>query len=529
MRFLFLCLFFSLTGLPAFPQGAHSTNFKPEEDGFHFTNAFTNTLFDLRGLKLMVSGNSGGMSYTSLDFYNRKMKTPRQSYPPPDHSLLSDYIYYRQISSISENAEKWMEGSANSFGWHNNELFYWGLQGTPGGRLQELKTYIDNGIPVPLGLFTSADGRSRPYTQVVAIGYDCGRYQGNLGEYIEDFKIFCYNPEYPDVISTLQANNTAHYYFWKDNERDGDHYAGYFVDTRYISGTPPPDPNTLEIQPDCKAHELVVTLITGEDGLRGGDDNCNIMVQFNDGTVQQFLNVNRRQPLLINSSYTAELWLANPVPLSAFKNIIVYTRPCDGTSGVACTNWKLNQVNISARGGFPDVTILNKPGNPILKKFSGKDFNTLYAFTNLPLCDTAKVKSGEAEAGSGTASQLLIQIRTGTDDLQGGHDNLNIKVSFRDGTSQLYGNVNAGINWPVNSANTVVLNLSKEYSLSDIMRLELQTGKCQESSCDNWNFQGITIKARGPKTDQDIFEQSGNPIYRFTGSNNVYSLILRKD
>jgi hypothetical protein len=529
MRILFMWLFICSTGQMAVSQGAHSTNFKPEEDGFHFANAFTNTLFDLRGLKIMVSGNCGGMCYAALDYYNRKMKPPGQSYPPPDHSLLSDYIYTRQISSISENAEKWLEGTANSFGWQNNEFFYWGLQGTPGGRLQELKTYIDNGIPVPIGLFSAADGRSRPYNQVLAIGYDCGRYQGTLGDYSEDFKIYCYNPEFPDMISTLQVNKALHYYYWKDHENEGDHYAGYFVDTRYATGTPPPDPSSVGILPDCKARELVVTFKTGEDGLRGGDDNCNIMLQFNDGTVQQFLNVNRRLPWLINSSNTVELWLAYPLPLNTFKNIIIYTRPCDGLSGITCTNWKLNQVTLLARGGFPDVTILNQVGKPLLKRFSGKDFNTLYEFTNLPLCDTAKVNTGEAEAGSGTTNQLLIQVRTGTDDLQGGHDNLNMMVSFRDGTSQLFGNINAGMNWPVNSSNTVTLNLNKAVLPSDIMRLELQTNKCQESSCDNWNFQGISIKAKRSKTDQDMYEQSGSPIYRFTGSNNVYNIILRKN
>ncbi|HCL82336.1 MAG TPA: hypothetical protein DIC22_00105 [Chitinophagaceae bacterium] len=531
MRILLLWIFISAARQTAFCQGAHSTGFKPEAYGLHFVNAFANTFFDQQGIRISVSGCSGGMCYAALDYYNRNMMAPKQSYQPPDNSLLYDYFYSRQLTSLFENTDKWQELTANPFGWQNHEFFNWGLQGTYGGRLQELKSYIDKGIPVPLGLFEIADGRSLPDNQVIAIGYDCGRYQGILGDYMEDVKIYCYNPAYPDMISTLQVNKTRHYYYWKDHEINGDHYAGYFVDTRYVAATPPPDPSSAASQPDCNAQELVVTFKSGDYGLRGGDDNCHVMLQFNDGTVQQFLNVNRSQPWPANTTHTAELWLADPLPLSAFKNIIFYTKSCDGSNGIPCNNWNLNQVTITARGGFPDAIVLTQIGNPLLKRFSGKDFSGTYYFTNLPACTpgNGNVNMEEPETGSATTNQLLINIRTGNDDLQGGDDNLSISVSYRDGTSQTFSNVNAGINWPVNSTNTATINLNKTVRRSDIMRLELRTKNCQEGSCDNWSFQGITVTAKGYNTEQVIYQQSGNPIYLFTGSNNVYSIVLKKN
>ena len=531
MRIFLLWLFTCFVGQTALPQGAHSTNFKPEVDGFHFVNAFTNVFFEQPGMNISVSGCSGGMSYAALDYYHQKIRAPKQSYPPPDHSLLYDYIYYRQMGSLFENAEKWLEVIANPFGWQNNEFFYWGLQGTNGGRLRELKTYIDNGMPVPLGLFGVSDGRSRPHNQVIAIGYDCGRYEGTLGDYQEDFKIYCYNPSYPELVSTLQVNKALHYYYWKDHENDGDHYSGYFVDTRYATATPPPDPSSVTSLPDCKAHELVISFKGGENGLRGGDDNCNIMLQFSNGEVQQFLNVNRRMPWPANSPGEAEIWLANPLPLTAFQSVIVYTRPCDGSNRVPCNIWDLNQVTMVARGGFPDDTILNQIGKPLLKRFSGKDFSSAYYFTNLPACGPGNenVQPAETPTGRSTTNQLLINFRTGNDDLQGGEDNLSITVSFRDGTSQTYSNVNAGINWPINTSNNITLNLNKTVNKSDIMGLKLLTKKCQEGSCDNWNFQGITIKAKVNNTEEVLYEQSGNPVYRFTGSNNVYIIVLKKN
>jgi hypothetical protein len=530
MRVLFMWIIICSIEQAAFSQGAFSTNFKPDEQGFHFRNAFTNTFFDQQGVKIMVSGCSGGMCYAALDYYNRKMKSPKQSSPPPDHSLLYDYIYDRQMTSLFENEEKWLEEMANPFGWQNNEFFNWGLQGTNGGRLQLLKTYIDNGIPVPIGLFGAADPRSRLHNQVIAIGYDCGRYQGTLGDYQEDFKIYCYDPAYPENISTLQVNKAQHYYYWKDHEFDGDHYTGYFVDTRYTAGTPPPDPETAAILPDCKAHELVVSFMTGENGLSGVDNNCNVMLQFNDGSVQQFRNLNRRMPWIINSSNTVELWLANPLPLQAFKSIIIYTRPCDGLNNTPCNNWDLNQLVIMARGGTRDDTVLNQIGNPLLKRFSGKDFSGMYYYTNLPACDTAieKTNAGELNTDESTTNQLLIQIRTGNSELPGGDDNLVITLGFRDGSSQVFPNVNAGINWPANTSNLVTLNLNNTVNPSDIMYLKLQTKNCPEGSCNDWYFQGITVKAKEKNIEKLMYEQSGNPIYKFSGTNSVYNIILKK-
>ena len=530
MRIIFMWIIFCSIEQTVFCQGAHSTNFKPDENGFHFANVFTNTIFDQQGTKIMVSGCSGGLSYAALDYYNRRMRPPKQSYLPPDHSLLYDYIYNRQMTSFFENEEKWSEEMANPFGWQNNEFFNWGLQGTYGGRLQELKNYIDNGIPVPLGLFGAADIRSRLHNQVVALGYDCGRYQGALGDFQEDFKIYCYDPAYPETVSTLQINKAQHYYYWKDHEFDGDHYSGYFVDTRYAAGTPPPDPSGAASLPDCKAHELVVTFKTGENGLSGVENNCNVMLQFTDGTVQQFRNLNRRLPCLNNTSYTAELWLANPLPLNVFQSIIIYTKPCDGLTNFPCNNWDLIQLILVARGGFPDDTVLNQIGKPLLKRFSGKDFSNIYYYTNLPICEAGNEKTNaeEPKTGGATADQLLIQFRTGSSDLSGGDDNLVVTVGFRDGTSQVFPNVNKGIDWPANTSNTVTLNLNNAVNPSDIMYLKLQTKNCPEGSCNDWYFQGITIKTKGNHMEKVIYEQSGNPIYKFTGSNNVYNIILKK-
>src|SRR5215472_17393503 len=66
-------------------------------------------------------------------------------------------------------------------------------------RIEELRSFIDRGTPVPLGL--QGDGNTGNH-QVVAVGYDMGRYRGDLGAFETDFKIFIYDPNHPHQTMT---------------------------------------------------------------------------------------------------------------------------------------------------------------------------------------------------------------------------------------------------------------------------------------------------------------------------------------
>lgn len=517
-------------------QGAHSTAFNPQTDGFKFGNSFTNTVNFIAGIKITTSGLCGGMSYAALDYYFQKTPIPKQSWTPADHSILYDYIYNRQTTSVVENADKWVELILNPFGARTNEFFSWGLQGTNGGRLQELKSFIDRGIPVPLGLFAEGSGGVpgvAPHHQVLAIGYDCGRYQGTLGPYQEDLKIYCYNPNYPNEITTLVPNSTQHYYYWKEHP-DSHHYITYFVDKKYVQQTPPPDPTLQANLTDCKAHELVIQFGTGSDDLRGGDDNCNLRINLTNGSSQQFLNVNNGARWADNKSNTIELFLNNPVPQNQLKNIQVFTKHCEGTS---CDNWNLNNLTVTVRGGFPDNSILNLSGNP-LYRFTGSEFAQTYNFENIKACGGSGIRTvdGRQIINPGNilrrvpaelTNKLLVIFKTGGDDLRGGNDNLNVTLHFRDSSTQVFNNVNAGANWTNNSTNTVALNLNKNVVITDIMSMDLQTKPCGGIDCDNWNFQGISIRAEGNNLDKPIYLRNGDPLYRFTGTNNKFTFVIQ--
>ena len=77
--------------------------------------------------------------------------------------------------------------------------------------------------------------------QIVAVGYDLGRYKGDLGPYQEDFKIFVYDSNYPGRTMTLIPRPSDQTYTYAENNREG--WRTYFVDKKYSEKQPPNLPN----------------------------------------------------------------------------------------------------------------------------------------------------------------------------------------------------------------------------------------------------------------------------------------------
>lgn len=181
-----------------------TTPFDPEKHSFKFSNNFE-TQIEIAGLYGPVFGGlCGGMTYAALDYFLAKRQIPSQTFRPATGSPLHDYIFNRQLKSNEHNLDKWSELFVNPFGWRTDEFFNWGIQGLkPGDRMNELKSFIDRGIPVPIGLFKDGDGGVGPHHWVLAIGYNFGRYKGDLGNFKEDFRIYVYDPNAPGRTLTL--------------------------------------------------------------------------------------------------------------------------------------------------------------------------------------------------------------------------------------------------------------------------------------------------------------------------------------
>ena len=216
-----------------FSLGRRMTTFQPAIHGFKFANTFVSE--PISGIRF--GGLCGGMSYAALDYYFNSIRIPQQTTLPPNGSVLQSYIYNRQLNSIFDNVDKWAELGFNPFGWRTQEFFNWGLQDYGGGRLQELRWLIDAGRPAPLGLFAAGNGGITPHHQVVAIGYDLGRYRGDLGAFREDLKIFIYDPNFPNRIQTLVPSVATTSYHYVDHPEKS--WMTYFVDRKYQVHNPP--------------------------------------------------------------------------------------------------------------------------------------------------------------------------------------------------------------------------------------------------------------------------------------------------
>lgn len=361
----------ALALLPAMAQ-RHMTDFQPQRDGFAFNNTFTNDF--IREFDVRTGGLCGGMVYAALDFHRARQPVPRQDYRPAVQTRLHDYLYERQVHSIADNADKWAELGFNPFGARNSEFFRWGLQGFGGGRLQELRARIDRGEPVPLGLW-HYDGQRGGDHQVLAIGYELGRYRGDLGAHQGDLKIYVYDPNFHDEIKVLVPDLRLGAFGYADT---GQRWLTYFVDGKYRPHAPPvetvargatqaapakpgkPQPQlqmaatqavmagmaarvTLPLGP--RTRELLLTIGTGADDLRGGSDNVNVIVALRGRPPLRIDNLNRGRHWIGNYAQTIPLRLPGAIPLQDITGLTLETRFGGGIGG---DNWNVDHLRVEA-------------------------------------------------------------------------------------------------------------------------------------------------------------------------------------
>ncbi len=371
-----LMITLALTSQIGLSQERH-TGFDPKTDGYNFANTFRNDM--IREFDIRTGGLCGGMVYSALDHFMTNKTMPVQDFRPAVQTKLHDYIYDRQVHSLSENIDKWIELGVNPLGARNSEFFNWGLQANNGGRIQELRQLIDQGKPAPLGLW-HADGHSGGDHQVLAIGYKMGRYEGNLGAYKEDFEIYIYDPNFPNETQTLKADPQSQTYYYTETmvwDRETDTYSKgthkkrwltYFVDKKYRAKTPPNFKNT-QAQNDGKIRKLRFEILTGGDDLRGGNDNLNIEVNYFNKTSQKFNNVNNSRRWIDNYNQTIELNLNQAVKRSDISHFNFTTT---FYSGMGKDKWNMDRVNVYVIENGQAKKLIGKAGQPLHRFEPGK-------------------------------------------------------------------------------------------------------------------------------------------------------------
>ncbi|NOR68740.1 MAG: hypothetical protein GQ532_03435 [Methylomarinum sp.] len=346
------------------------TGFKPDLHGYRFVNSFRNDF--IKEFDVTTGGLCGGMVYSALDYYFKHKAISQQNYRPAVQTPLHDYIYDRQVHSLADNLDKWAETGFNPFGWRNSEFFNWGLQGFNGGRIQELREAIDRGRPIPLGL-QSYGGKENNMDrtgnhQVLAIGYDMGRYKGDLKTNKEDLKIFIYDPNHPNIIRTLVPDIKTASYYYRDNYTGTDtkfnRWRTYFVDKKYSVHTPPKTASTIRNTNSKLVRELIFEITTGNDDLRGGNDNLNIIIYTKENLPQTFKNINRSKHWIGNYTQTVKVTLKKPIPVTDILRVTLTTTFSGGMFG---DNWNMNGLKISALGD----QLYDEHENPLFR-FTGE-------------------------------------------------------------------------------------------------------------------------------------------------------------
>lgn len=123
----------------------------------------------------------------------------------------------------------------------------------------------------------------------------------------------------------------------------------------------------------------------------------------------------------------------------------------------------------------------------------------------------------QTAAKRGWVQEFLVNFFTGSDDLRGGNDNVNLRINYSDGTYENFLNVNKSQRWIDNYDHTVSLILSKPHPVSEIKSITVSTTFRGGFAGDNWNLQKITVRAKGLGVNQMILTKEGTPLFRFTG------------
>lgn len=492
------------------------TSFEPQKHGLNFVNTFHNNF--VSQIDWRTGGLCGGMVYTALDYYHAKRSVPVQNYRPNDGTRLHTHIYKQQVESIVKNIGNWGELGLNPDGARNEEFFRWGMK----ERLRDIMFYVNRNQPMPMGLMGAGGPNNGGEHQVLIIGYDLGRYKVNLGAYQSDVKIYTYNPNYPNKISIIRPDVNKKVFYTYDSRGNRKEWRGYFVDRKYRRVNPPTVAG--ENYPnDGKIYELIVFCETGGDDLRGGNDNLDVTINFHGQSSQLVRNVNLGRRWINNYEQAVRIKLQKPIAEKYIKSVQLYKHAGGGING---DNWKLNKLTIKTRKGGGGSQIYKKTGLP-LKEFRGNTKTFIATINaNAPAGSFTRVVTTKPIFTSFPAKKvnyIEFEFRTGSDDLRGGNDNLNVKINFKNGRSKYVRNVNRSRRWTNNSRKIVRIKLDTPMSPGQVKNIQLSTTFKGGFGGDNWNMNGVKVlEDTGSK--KSIFQKSGNPVKRFTSSSRTFTI-----
>ncbi|MGR4852040.1 hypothetical protein [Streptomyces sp. LARHCF252] len=211
-----------------------------------------------------------------------------------------------------------------------------------------------------MGLYKQDADILGPHHQVVAIGYELGRYTGDLGNHKGDLKIFVYDPNHPGRTMTLVPRPERDVFGYLEG---GETWRTYFVDSRYHPNRPPELPDPATPIPGLVS-ELTLRIRTGGDDLRGGRDNVGATVHFANRPPQNAPNLNNNARWIDHLQQAVRIRLDQPVPASEITGVQLTTTSGGGLGG---DNWNVDRLTITTDNGR---RLFQAEGSPVIR-FTG--------------------------------------------------------------------------------------------------------------------------------------------------------------
>jgi hypothetical protein len=124
--------------------------------------------------------------------------------------------------------------------------------------------------------------------------------------------------------------------------------------------------------------------------------------------------------------------------------------------------------------------------------------------------------------------EMSIQIFTGSDDLRGGNDNFGIAVLCQNGAVHRFNNVNKGARLADRTNKTFIITLPGSITRhTQISGIRLETMVSGGMGGDNWNIDRLIVDVKIGGASNQIINESGNPLVRFTGENRSKDFLIK--
>ncbi|MEZ5344591.1 MAG: hypothetical protein R2681_03450 [Pyrinomonadaceae bacterium] len=174
-----------------------NTSFRPFTHGFYFSNHYIRWSWGAAHGRQLC----GGMAFASLDFFYYRMTIPSDFNPPEEGTPLHNYILRRQLHAHTFAIPRLISGGSR---WRDRP-FEACLRGDRNFGI--VKSFIDNGRPIPILLASNRDTLSTDSHWVTAIGYESER-SANFNCEVAT-KILLYDNNRPNVTSELVPDHHA--------------------------------------------------------------------------------------------------------------------------------------------------------------------------------------------------------------------------------------------------------------------------------------------------------------------------------